>query len=207
MHKLSNSTGPDSSSETSGDNRSVEAVASAKQFYKELIAKANSVSIKSLFKIYGVRVDEHNKKANCPFPSHNDKTPSFLYYPETNSFYCHGCKAGTRPVDFIVHMEGLARARAAARVMELCGQDADADNEFESIDYGERLEIIMEFSNFVREFIQANSENEVAITYIEKVTAIFDQMNSKHKLDNSTMKNLTAKLIAKGSLYKPCPTL
>ncbi len=207
MRKLPNSTGSDSSGETPDDSRSAEATASAKQFYKELIAKANSVPIKLLFKIYGVRVDEYNKKANCPFPDHNDKTPSFLYYPETNSFYCHGCKAGTRPVDFIVHMEGLARSKAAARVMELCGGEASEDNEFEPIDYGERLEIIMEFSNFVREFIQSYPGNNEALLHIENTAAIFDVMNAKYKVDNVALKELIIKLKRKGSAYKPCPTL
>jgi len=208
MRKLPNSTGSDSSGETSGDSRSVEAIASAKQFYKELISKANSVSIKLLFKIYGVRVDEYNKKTNCPFPDHNDKTPSFIYYPETNSFYCHGCKAGTRAVDFIVHMEGLARAKAAARVMELCGEDASEDNEFETADYGERLEIIMDFSNFIRVFIQSYPEDNKALAHIEKTAAIFDVMNTKYKtIDNATLKELVVKLKKKGSAYKPCPML
>lgn len=34
----------------------------------------------------------------CPF--HNEKTPSFVVYPENGSFYCFGCNTGRR-CDFL----------------------------------------------------------------------------------------------------------
>src|SRR5215208_7099054 len=30
----------------------------------------------------------------CILPDHEEKTPSFLVYEDTNSFYCFGCKVG-----------------------------------------------------------------------------------------------------------------
>lgn len=41
----------------------------------------------------------------CPF--HNEKTPSFTVYPETQSFYCFGCGAGGGAVEFIKRIENL----------------------------------------------------------------------------------------------------
>ena len=36
----------------------------------------------------------------CPFPNHNDSTPSFVLYPQ-NNFYCFGCGAnGQGAIDF-----------------------------------------------------------------------------------------------------------
>lgn len=32
--------------------------------------------------------------ARCPLPDHEDKTPSFVVYPETESFFCFGCLHG-----------------------------------------------------------------------------------------------------------------
>lgn len=41
----------------------------------------------------------------CPF--HNEKTPSFTVYPETQSFYCFGCGAGGDAVGFVRKIENL----------------------------------------------------------------------------------------------------
>jgi CHC2 zinc finger len=37
--------------------------------------------------------------ARCPLPNHEDKVPSFVVYPETNSFFCFGCLRGGDVVD------------------------------------------------------------------------------------------------------------
>lgn len=41
----------------------------------------------------------------CPF--HNEKTPSFNVYPESNSFYCFGCGIGGDIITFIERIENL----------------------------------------------------------------------------------------------------
>lgn len=41
----------------------------------------------------------------CPF--HNEKTPSFTVYPETQSYYCFGCGNGGDVVTFIKNIENL----------------------------------------------------------------------------------------------------
>ncbi len=42
----------------------------------------------------------------CPF--HNEKTPSFTVYPESNSFYCYGCHKGGGVIQFVMEAEHLA---------------------------------------------------------------------------------------------------
>lgn len=39
----------------------------------------------------------------CPF--HNEKTPSFTVYPETQSYYCFGCGNGGDVITFIRNIE------------------------------------------------------------------------------------------------------
>lgn len=41
----------------------------------------------------------------CPF--HNEKTPSFHIYPETQSFYCFGCGAGGDVISFVKKINNL----------------------------------------------------------------------------------------------------
>ncbi len=58
------------------------------------------------------------EKGLCPF--HNEKTPSFYVYPDTNSFYCFGCGAGGDAITFVKLIGGLDYVEAvktlAARV-------------------------------------------------------------------------------------------
>lgn len=46
-----------------------------------------------------------NSKALCPF--HSEKTPSFVVYPETQSFFCFGCGAGGDVINFTMRAENL----------------------------------------------------------------------------------------------------
>ena len=46
-----------------------------------------------------------NLKGLCPF--HSEKTPSFTVYPDSNSYYCHGCGSGGDVVTFAKNIEHL----------------------------------------------------------------------------------------------------
>ncbi|MBQ8525016.1 MAG: DNA primase [Clostridia bacterium] len=46
-----------------------------------------------------------NVKGLCPF--HSEKTPSFVVYKDTQSFYCFGCGAGGDVISFIMRQENL----------------------------------------------------------------------------------------------------
>ena len=60
--------------------------------------------------------------ARCPLPEHEDKTPSFVVYPETESFFCFGCLRGGDVVDLARYAWGydehLAHEAAAYLLME-----------------------------------------------------------------------------------------
>lgn len=52
-----------------------------------------------------LKKEGRHKKALCPF--HLEKTPSFVVYEDTQSFYCFGCGAGGDSITFIMKMENL----------------------------------------------------------------------------------------------------
>jgi len=62
----------------------------------------------------------------CPF--HNEKTPSFAVYPESNSFYCFGCGAGGDGVAFLMRMERLDYVEAVKALSQRVGMQLPEDN-------------------------------------------------------------------------------
>jgi len=53
-------------------------------------------------KILGIQHASRRLAMQCPMPNHNDKSPSFVLYPD-NSFHCYGCGAnGQNAIDFAV---------------------------------------------------------------------------------------------------------
>lgn len=194
------STGPDSSSEKPSDFGFTESNVNSKQFYQELIASGNRISLQIIFNKYGVRANEHMKSCSCPFPNHNDKTPSFLYYPETNSFYCHGCKVGGLPVNFVANMENISKPRAASKILE----EFDSDSDFVGVlgsasSYAERLELLVDFGNFAREIHQ--SFDAQILAQFRKLSAVFDRMNARYNISNEALKFLSEKIKERYDLF------
>lgn len=52
---------------------------------------------------YGLKIK--GNKSVCPF--HADKDPSLSFYPNTNSFFCFGCRIGGDVITFIQKIEDL----------------------------------------------------------------------------------------------------
>lgn len=67
----------------------------------------------------------------CPF--HNEKTPSFTVYPDTQSFYCFGCGAGGDAVGFIKRIENLDYIDAVKLLADRAGLQMPADGYDDSL--------------------------------------------------------------------------
>lgn len=62
----------------------------------------------------------------CPF--HNEKTPSFTVYPETQSFYCFGCGHGGDVITFIRDIENLDYIESVKLLADRVGLALPQDN-------------------------------------------------------------------------------
>ena len=59
------------------------------------------------------------RKGLCPF--HNEKTPSFAVYEDTQSFYCFGCGVGGDVIGFIRNIENLDYLDAVKKLAQRAG--------------------------------------------------------------------------------------
>jgi len=210
MHKLSDSPGSVSDSETSRYYGNSSEAIEGKKFYQDLIRKADSVPLTRLFKLYGLRLDEQNRKIICPLSSHKggrENSPSFYFYPQTNSFWCFGCKTGVRCCDFVSHMDKTSKVKAAYKILDLFKSDADEDAIIIDRDnFSEKLEIMLNFSNSVRDFRRLNND-EKSYTFIEHICMVYDTINVKHNLNNEALRSVVNQLKERIKNYIPCPTL
>ena len=64
-------------------------------------------------------------KGLCPF--HNEKTPSFTVYTDSQSFYCFGCGAGGDAITFVRKIENLDYVEAVKVLAERAGMQMPED--------------------------------------------------------------------------------
>lgn len=196
MRHLSNTARSDSDSLSSWEDGDIAEAFTGQDYYQELIGQANTVPITKIFQHYNVRVDTHNRKTTCPFKAHkggHERTPSFWFYPDTNTYCCFGCRNGSRVVDFVAIMECCSKGEAAQKVLQWFGSDVDEDRIYNDQDFVVRLNIMMDFSNTIREFHQTYS-TEHALSYVEPVCRIYDTLNLKRKPDNVALQRIVEQL-------------
>lgn len=92
----------------------------------------------------------------CPF--HNEKTPSFTVYPETQSFYCFGCGAGGDAIGFIKRIENLDYIDAVKALAQRAGMQMPEDGYDDSLGKKRRriLEINREAARFFHSYMMSD---------------------------------------------------
>ncbi|MCS6803067.1 MAG: DNA primase [Chloroflexota bacterium] len=83
----------------------------------EIKARLDIVDLVSPF--VSLRKSGRSYLGRCPF--HEDRTPSFVVYPDTWSFHCFGCGANGSGFDFIMRQEGLSFSEALRKLAARAG--------------------------------------------------------------------------------------
>jgi DNA primase len=140
-------------------------------FLKEIKDKANIVDIVSSYT--QVRQMGANHMAVCPF--HSDQNPSMQVKPETNTFYCHGCAAGSSNhskvkssdvLSFIQHAHNLSFPDAVEMLAKLTNTPLPTMSREEQEKVNQErhwLEFCLKADHVFRTHL---SQNEKALTYL-----------------------------------------
>lgn len=97
-----------------------------RSFIAQLVSQCD---LEDLMASYGIQLKRagRNIKALCPF--HSEKTPSFVVYPDNQSFYCFGCGAGGDAISFIMREENLDYPEAVRFLAKRCGLTVPEDGD------------------------------------------------------------------------------
>lgn len=77
---------------------------------QELINRIHDIPIRDIIEKHAQLTKAGiNLKGKCPFPGHNEKTPSFIVNPNKNRCWCYGCQKGGDAITFIQIIKGYAK--------------------------------------------------------------------------------------------------
>ncbi len=71
----------------------------------------------------------HNHVGVCPFPDHNDKTPSFSVNEVKQLYYCFGCKKAGNVYTFVQALQGLSFPEAVEHLAQRAGLALPAESQ------------------------------------------------------------------------------
>ncbi|NMP36598.1 MAG: DNA primase [Clostridiales bacterium] len=135
-------------------------------FLQELREKADIENIISSY----VSLRRRGKTFNGLCPFHNEKTPSFTVYPETQSFYCFGCGAGGDAITFIRRIENLDYIEAVKVLAERVGMNVPEQNDYDR-GYSELRRRVYEANREAAKFYHSvllSPQGRVCLEYFQK---------------------------------------
>ncbi len=153
------------------------------------IEQANSVNFENIIRYFNLQIISD---INCSCPFHRDKSPSFRYYKDSNSFYCFSCHTGGQPVKFI---EKYCKITEHEAVQFLLNNFEKNSSLITPKDHNQN-KICLEFSNLIREFILTHNSIE-ELSHVEKICLAFDNLRDKYNLDSKALEVLVNKLKSK----------
>ncbi len=150
-------------------------------FREKFIRRANIlVRLSSVIHKYGIswEIKESSNgwthSARCPFPDHNDRTPSFGFNSKEEYFKCHGCQRGGGTVQFLSYLLGRPPLEISKELIAKCKTPAeDILNDISEEKFTEIDQILFEFNSLIRDFIKSHPTTE-GIAFAQKITWSLD---------------------------------
>lgn len=134
----------------------------SESFLDELKAKTDIDDVISSY--VSLKRRGSTSKGLCPF--HNEKTPSFTVYHDTQSFYCFGCGAGGDAVTFIKRIENLDYLDAVKLLAQRAGMQMPQEGYDDSLSKKRRkiFEINRETAKFYYSYL-VSSQGKTGLDY------------------------------------------
>ena len=86
---------------------------------EEVREAANIVEVASEFT--ALKRQGTNYTGLCPYPDHDEKTPSFSVSPDKNFYYCFGCQKGGDAIKMVMELKSLSFAEAVSYLADRSG--------------------------------------------------------------------------------------
>lgn len=155
----------------------------------DLIKFTNSkIPLKTILDKYAINFEEKyspsgwTHKSCCPFPDHNDSTPSFNYNSIEGRFKCFGCNRFGKAVDFYAAMESISKTSAAEKLLSKYDNIENVAFEVKNSIDDQVDKILFDFSCFINKFML---DNPSSINYAEKIAWCVDVYLEKHVPNSS----------------------
>ncbi|MDD6021249.1 MAG: DNA primase [Oscillospiraceae bacterium] len=136
------------------------------EFLEQLRANNDIVSVISPY--VELRRRGKNLVGLCPF--HNEKTPSFTVYPDSQSFYCFGCGAGGEVISFVRRIENLDYYEAVKSLADRSGISMPDDGYDDSLIVKRKrmLEMNKEAAKFFYKTLMSDRGKEALNYYLNR---------------------------------------
>ncbi len=139
----------------------------------------------------GLRKNGKGYLTRCPFPNHDDSSPSFQIYSDTMSFHCFGCNTGGSAFDFLMRRDGIdfpsaLKVLAGRAGVSLDGAPHPHARLFDVLRAAQRI-----FSGQLR-------TDESAMRYLADERQVTPEMLDRFRIGSANGSSIVAALLAEG---------
>lgn len=135
-----------------------------REYIEELIQRSDIVDVVQSY----VQLRHHGRTHTGLCPFHSEKTPSFVVYPETQSFYCFGCGAGGDVISFVKKINNVDYVEAVKTLAARAGMPLPQENDDTGRLRSRVISINKDAARFFVECLQSDEGRDARRYWVEK---------------------------------------